>query len=113
MSIRTRIGDVHAERNANERGNLVRAGWMAAVLLALLPWSFASANAVHRLCGLNRVNRQIHGRIVDFTHNHGADRRIWSPALQQKRDLYVYLPPGFDPCRQYPLLLWLHGVRPG
>ena len=25
------------------------------------------------------------------------------------RDLYVYLPPGYDPCKKYPLILWLHG----
>src|SRR5262249_23541207 len=25
-------------------------------------------------------------------------------------DLNVYLPPGYDPCRRYPVLLWLHGI---
>lgn len=49
------------------------------------------------------------GRILDFTRNNGADRRVFSPALGGKRDLYVYLPPGFDPCRRYPAMLWLHG----
>src|SRR5262245_48046997 len=58
---------------------------------------------------LARMNRQLHGTLVDYTHNHGADRRIWSEALGQKRDMYVYLPPGFDPNQSYPLLLWLHG----
>jgi S-formylglutathione hydrolase FrmB len=82
---------------------------LAVVLLGLVPWSSVSAHPLRRLPELNRVNRQIAGRILDYTHHHGADRRIWSPALQQKRDLYVYLPPGFDPCRQYPLILWLHG----
>jgi S-formylglutathione hydrolase FrmB len=48
--------------------------------------------------------------LVDHTHNHGADRRIWSPTLGQKRDLYVYLPPGYDPGRCYPVLIWLHGI---
>ncbi len=52
---------------------------------------------------------RLQGRVLDFTHNHGADNRIWSPALQQKRDMYVYVPPGFDPCKQYPFVLWLHG----
>jgi pimeloyl-ACP methyl ester carboxylesterase len=51
------------------------------------------------------------GQLVDHTHNHGADNRIWSAALQERRDLYIYLPPGFDPCRRYPLLLWLHGIN--
>jgi len=50
------------------------------------------------------------GTLIDYTHNHGADRRIWSPALDERRDLYVYLPPGFDPNQQYPLLIWLHGI---
>ena len=27
----------------------------------------------------------------------------------EKRDLYVYLPPGFDPHKRYPVILWLHG----
>src|SRR5262249_47507013 len=25
-------------------------------------------------------------------------------------DLYVYLPPGFDPHKCYPALLWMHGI---
>lgn len=58
---------------------------------------------------LERLNAGLHGRILDFTRNHGADRRIWSPALGEKRDLYVYLPPMFDESKQYPMLIWLHG----
>lgn len=58
---------------------------------------------------LDAVNRRIHGQVLDYTHNHGADRRIWSQALCQKRDLYVYLPPCFDPQQQYPIMIWLHG----
>src|SRR5690348_1702842 len=92
------------------RGSLVRCThWIALGLLALVPWNTLSANPVRRFFRLDRINNQIHGRILDFTRNHGADKRIWSPALQQKRDVYVYLPPGFDPCQQYPLALWLHG----
>jgi pimeloyl-ACP methyl ester carboxylesterase len=59
---------------------------------------------------LDCVNADLHGQVVDFTHNHGHDQRIWSSALCQKRDLYVYLPPGFDPQRQYPLGIFLHGA---
>src|SRR5262245_40765183 len=51
------------------------------------------------------------GQVVDYTHNHGADNRIWSDALHQRRDLYVYLPPGYDPDRHYPVLIWLHGIN--
>jgi S-formylglutathione hydrolase FrmB len=81
-----------------------------AVLLALACLTAqAGANPVRRRFLLPRVNRKLHGRVIDHTHNHGADRRIWSEALGEKRDLYVYLPPGFDPCRQYPILLFLHG----
>jgi S-formylglutathione hydrolase FrmB len=59
---------------------------------------------------LARINRGLHGTVFDFTHNHGADRRIWSQALCSRRDLYVYVPPGYDPSRQYPLAIWLHGA---
>lgn len=51
----------------------------------------------------------LHGQVLDFTDNHGSDCRIYSRSLQMKRDLYVYLPPGYDPERSYPLMLWLHG----
>jgi S-formylglutathione hydrolase FrmB len=56
------------------------------------------------------MNRRLCGQIVDHTHNHGADRRIWSSALCQWRDLYVYLPPGYEPGRRYPLGIYLHGA---
>jgi enterochelin esterase-like enzyme len=58
---------------------------------------------------LQRVNRRIKGQVLDYTDNHGHDRRLYSPALGEKRDLYVYLPPCYDPAKQYPLVIWLHG----
>jgi S-formylglutathione hydrolase FrmB len=58
---------------------------------------------------LERTNRKIAGHVDDYTNNHGADHRIWSEALHSCRDLYVYLPPGYDPNKQYPLIVWLHG----
>ncbi len=85
-----------------------RAGPMV-LLLGLLAVSLATANPIRDRFKLDRANRQIAGRVLDFTHNHGADRRIWSPALREYRDLYVYLPPHFDPHRLYPLIIWLHG----
>lgn len=55
------------------------------------------------------VNRVISGRVVDFTANHGCDNRIHSRALGQKRDVYVYVPPGYTPKMRYPFVLFLHG----
>lgn len=46
---------------------------------------------------LERVNRRLSGPVVDYTTNHGSDRRIYSTVLGTPRDLYVYLPPGYDP----------------
>jgi hypothetical protein len=57
---------------------------------------------------LNRLNRRLGGCVIDYTHNHGEDRRIFSPILGKPRDLYVYLPPGYDPARAYPLVIYLH-----
>lgn len=59
---------------------------------------------------LDHLNRKLCGRVVDYTHNHGADRRIYSTILGRPRDLYVYLPPGYDPSIAYPLILFLHGA---
>jgi S-formylglutathione hydrolase FrmB len=56
-----------------------------------------------------QVNHRIKGKIIDHTANHGADHRIWSKALDQRRDLYVYLPPCFDPNQRYPLIILFHG----
>ena len=58
---------------------------------------------------LERVNAKIGGRVCDYTFNHGVDRRICSKALDEKRDLYVYVPPGYDGKTQFPFMLWLHG----
>jgi S-formylglutathione hydrolase FrmB len=75
------------------------------LLLAAVP---ARASVFEPRTNLAELNARLHGHVVDHTHNHGADRRIWSPALRQWRDLYVYLPPGFDPHQSYPLVIWLH-----
>ena len=32
------------------------------------------------------------------------------PSCGRPRDLYVYLPPGYDPSIAYPLILFLHGA---
>jgi pimeloyl-ACP methyl ester carboxylesterase len=58
---------------------------------------------------LKASNRRLHGKVLDFTNNHGIEHRLWSEALKQQRDLYVYVPPGFDPRQLYPVMIWLHG----
>ena len=59
---------------------------------------------------LDRLNASLSGKVHDYTANHGVDRRIHSAALNQRRDVYVYVPPGYDPAKRYPLVIWLHGM---
>jgi Putative esterase len=80
------------------------------VLLALLPvrggaWWFG------RIGELDRLNRTLAGQVLDFTDNHGRDRRFDSPALGEKKGVYVYLPPGYDGVKKFPVMLWLHGAN--
>jgi pimeloyl-ACP methyl ester carboxylesterase len=84
------------------------AGWWAVLLLLFLGAS-ASAHGVRHRFTLLHTNRRLHGKVLDFTHNHGADRSLYSPSLGEKRDMYVYLPPDFDPNVRYPLIIFLHG----
>jgi S-formylglutathione hydrolase FrmB len=72
-------------------------------------WSPCQAGVLWNREDLERINRRLQGQVVDYTDNHGADRRIWSASLQEKRALYIYLPPGFDPQERYPFMIWLHG----
>ena len=83
--------------------------WLSAVLLVLLSVRQAPATILPRPFELDRLNRRLHGQVVDHTNNHGRNKALWSPALCEKRDLYVYLPPCYDPNKRYPLILWLHG----
>lgn len=57
---------------------------------------------------LNRLNRRLAGEVIDYTANHGVNRRIYSRSLEQYRDIYVYLPPGYTPDRRYPVMFWMH-----
>jgi hypothetical protein len=59
---------------------------------------------------LDRVNRTLAGQVLDFTNNHGCDRRLGSSALGEKRDLYLYLPPGYDGRTPFPAMVWMHGI---
>ena len=92
-----------------ETNPLSRTTWIIALLLAAAG-SLAPAREWCRHNEIPRLNARLHGHIVDYTNHSGQDRRLWSPALCQKRDMYVYLPPGFDCSKRYPAMLWLHGV---
>jgi hypothetical protein len=79
-------------------------------LLLAASWASSARAQVFDFVNLDRLNGRLCGRVVDHTWNHGEDRRIFSPILAQKRDLYVYLPPGYDPTVAYPLVVFLHGA---
>ncbi len=85
------------------------AGWIASVLTLCVGVAPAAANNLPRPFELDRINRRLSGQVLDYTRRHCGDHRIWSEALGQKRDLYVYLPPEFDPKKKYPIIFWLHG----
>ena len=85
--------------------------WVAIFFVLGLCGPIAVADCPCNRCdGITCVNSRLKGQVLDFTANHGADRRIWSPALCQKRDLYVYVPPAFDLKKAYPLLILMHGA---
>jgi S-formylglutathione hydrolase FrmB len=78
-----------------------------AVLIGLAVVSTARAQ-VPDFIDIDRVNQRLAGAVIDYTNNHGRDQRIFSPILGMPRDLYVYVPPGYDPQRAYPLIVFLH-----
>jgi len=80
---------------------------LIAVLVMLAVVLPARAQFPERV-NLERVNRRLSGHVIDYTNHHGSDRRINSSILGMPRDLYVYLPPGYDPGRSYPLVLFFH-----
>lgn len=96
----------------------LRGGFAAAspaILLALLFGPPAQGFGGRHLADgpvpdLNSLNAKLSGQVHDYTANHGADRRIVAAALNQRRDVYVYVPPGYDAAKRYPLVIWLHGL---
>jgi S-formylglutathione hydrolase FrmB len=89
----------------------LRAALLAALLAA--PNAFAFGKVCEdgdRPVDLARLNKQLTGQVHDYTANHGQDRRMDSRSLGQRRDLYVYVPPGYDASKRYPLVVWLHGL---
>jgi S-formylglutathione hydrolase FrmB len=89
--------------------------WVAAVgvLVLAAPPAPAVAHVFHASTReqVNDLNRALTGTVLDYTANHGADRRIWSAALGRKRDVYVYLPPGYDGRTPFPVMFWFHGLE--
>jgi S-formylglutathione hydrolase FrmB len=84
---------------------------LVAVVILIASASLPAEGQVFNKVNLDRLNRRLCGRVVDYTSNHGEDRRICSPILGRKRDLYVYLPPGYDPKLAYPMVLYLHTAQ--
>src|SRR5262249_24214223 len=100
------------KRGARGEGTTVRKiAWLCVALLrAGAPLAGVRAAGWRKDSNqLDVINRRLQGKVVDYTANHGVDNRIWSRSLYQRRDLYVYLPPHFDPNQQYPLMIWMHG----
>lgn len=86
----------------------------AAVVAALASVTPAAAEPnwlrTRGVAKLERLNATIAGKVLDYTNNHGTDRRGWSFALGEKRDIYIYLPPGYDGTTKFPAMLLLHGI---
>lgn len=82
--------------------------WPLLVLLALC--ARAEANPLRNRPVLRRTEAKLAGQVLDYTRNHGSDNRIYCESLGRKWDLYVYLPPNYDPKQKYPLVYWLHGI---
>ncbi len=92
-----------------------RSRWAATLLFVLLAANAAPAAPVtdyFHLCTrkqVERINRGLAGKLLDYTANHDGDYRICSAALGQKRDMYVYLPPRYDGITAFPVMIWMHG----
>jgi hypothetical protein len=78
------------------------------LVLPLVPGEAAPVRM--KLASERGLDLPVKGKVLDLTANHGQDNRIWSAALGQKRSLYIYLPPGYCPCKQYPVMIWLHAL---
>jgi S-formylglutathione hydrolase FrmB len=87
-----------------------RLALLAALVATPSLFAFRPSSGGDAPVDLNSLNRQLAGQVHDYTANHGKDARIDAPSLGQKRGLYVYVPPGYDPEKRYPLIIWLHGL---
>jgi S-formylglutathione hydrolase FrmB len=85
----------------------MRLAWIA--LLSCGLFLYVPAGMAHAF-GSRASRHQLAGKLVGYVPRRGMDDRIWSPHLNEYRKLYVYLPPGYDPHRCYPAMMWLHGI---
>jgi hypothetical protein len=88
--------------------NTLKLALLTVLVVTPNTWAFGGGN---RTADIRQLNAQLAGRVDDFTCNHGQDNRIDAPSLGQKRDVYVYVPPGYDANKRYPLVYWLHGLN--
>ena len=85
----------------------MRLAWIAPLACGLsLCINVPTSNAF----GTRSARQPLAGKLIGYLDRDGTDNRIWSEALGERRDLYVYLPPGYDPHRCYPAMIWLHGI---
>lgn len=77
--------------------------WLAVALLAA-----QDRPARAQLPGRHTDLPRLHGQLVDWSDENGADNRIWSEVLGAPRSLYVYLPPDYDPNTPQRVMFWFH-----
>src|SRR5438445_9795425 len=88
----TDAGSVRLRLPVQSRGVIVRFLRLLIVVMVVAATA-APADAIlnaFRICSreqVTKLNAKLTGRVLDYTANHGTDRRIWSPALGEKRDL--------------------------
>lgn len=80
------------------------------LLLGVSLGSSLSHAQIEQFNNLRLLNAKLAGHVDDYTRNHGRFNRLPSRILNQRKDLYVYTPPGYCTSRRYPLVLWLHGA---
>ena len=95
-------------QTVREGSRSIMVRYKSAPVLILLWMALPAQAQLFNHVNLDRLNQKLSGTVVDYTSNHGEDRRIFSPILNMKRDLYVYLPPNYNPATAYPMVLYLH-----
>lgn len=79
------------------------------IALALLAGAIHTPTAIagpFRIMGGVPIN--LKGELIDLTNENGKDNRIWSDTLGAYRNLYIYLPPDYDPAKPSKVMFWFH-----